>query len=671
MKGLRIEEVFSNERMRSFTSMMCNLYEYSLTNDIPKDAKEFLENKNVKNFMEVARSVDTIIDAEKTNLAAFMESMLVRASLRAIETGQVNEDINYFIKKRYKFQVATQLKKIVRKVARNTFKDAAIQYREAEKNHRLYEKMRAASKSGKDDNNDNNGGNSDGNGGNNTTADTKTDDVNNSQLSNAENATQSQTVPNNTLQSKSTVIKSEREIPKVCRSSSSDNNFDFGSNNNTGKKLCASISDSNSKKDFPSDYNSYYTTNMSDRATNSLNDCNNQSDKFDTNSSKGQKKLSTVDSSVARNTAFTKFEKRYENKSNRVKKIVDFQNEVQPQDDNSCYKAITSSDRLNSTTILERFLQSRQENEGKLPFTNIVASKFNPNVHVHYQNIEKYIHVNLKNSDALKEFAFGVCDLNHEVANNNGKNYSNTSEVVKVRLEKQSEKYELTAEKNKKIRLKAAEKLIEIRIENLQKQSKKEFKNFNQFEDENEIQLWIEEIYSNLSLEEAKQILKKYEEPEILSDEIWERSIRTISNYFCHIPHNLNVPEFATKTFINELYKGTLIEEIFQEIVLVLEKNNQKVVGDDKKRVQSLIKTMQINKQHDLDIKQKIDITIINDNQNINIYDERDDTGDIIYQDINIREGLVLNKSIKINELQKELEGIIGDFLSEMIEVWL
>ena len=118
---LKIEEVFSEERMRAFTSVMCNLHEYSLKNDIPKDLTDLLNDPNMKNFVSVSKHLGPVIDGKNSTLASFMTSMIVKSVLKDAERGKLNEDLRFFINKRFKKQFLSQIRYIITRQTNKMF----------------------------------------------------------------------------------------------------------------------------------------------------------------------------------------------------------------------------------------------------------------------------------------------------------------------------------------------------------------------------------------------------------------------------------------------------------------------------------------------------------------------------------------------------------------------
>ena len=126
MRPLKIEEVFSHEKMKAFASLMYNLHEYSLVNEIPKDVEEFLTNPNIKSFMDVSKHINPITQDSDEKLSSFISDTLVRNSLNKIQKGKMNDDINYYVTKRFKLQFKTQMKKAVNLAVKKSFIDMGL-----------------------------------------------------------------------------------------------------------------------------------------------------------------------------------------------------------------------------------------------------------------------------------------------------------------------------------------------------------------------------------------------------------------------------------------------------------------------------------------------------------------------------------------------------------------
>ena len=499
MEEFRIDDVLSRERMRSFMSVMCNLYEYSLTNEISKDVKGFLEDENIKNFMHVAKHVNLVVDNEKTDLKSCLMSRLVQVCLDDMRKGEMNADLNALIDRKMKKKIIVPLVATITRDCRKAIDDKIRSFKKCSR-------LDAHTPNDDGNNDGNNGGSS-----STTTSDASADIT--SDTSNDANQNNAVNIDHNTSQNESACLK-DSTVP---------------------------TKDKVELVELPR----YNGLRYSKR-------------------SKCSKKYSRVQFCKQRLQSFVTQSKKRKNRMPRL---------VEAQDVFACYKPFLPNEELFSVNGMKDFLCSRIENTGSLPLSEINIESFDPRKHIYYNNIGKCIYTNVSDSKTLERLVFKLHHPEYVLSKND---YAASNNSIKMNLIAQRAKTERSTKikkTNLEIKIEAAKILYESNKANadwsirLQKLGRMQ-------EAESVYNGDIQIIVKKLTLQRAKAIIARIQDPQNFDETIWDKATVVLKSRISRYETDLDLSKLVLKNLLKDMTDAQMfhivLDRLDKEIILPL-----------------------------------------------------------------------------------------------------
>ena len=117
----KLRKIFPQEAFRSLMTIAYNLYEYSLENEIPKELKDLIDNKDFQNFTQMMNRVDPLLkdSNDKTDeLVKFVVAGIVGYTLDDLCHGTSRKTLNQLINHKFEREMQANTKRMISKTTK-------------------------------------------------------------------------------------------------------------------------------------------------------------------------------------------------------------------------------------------------------------------------------------------------------------------------------------------------------------------------------------------------------------------------------------------------------------------------------------------------------------------------------------------------------------------------